>query len=79
MKLQITLNILEEYQYDVSKCDLIYKYIYNNRRKCVRVDQKCVDACDLEKMFMEYHIDDKNKKITCNLNDRKFLLNKQGR
>ena len=74
---EITLNILEEYQYDVSKCDLIYKYIFNNRRKCVRVDQKCIESCDLEKMFMEYYIDDKNKKIVCNLNDRKFLLNKQ--
>ena len=74
---EMTLNILEEYQYDVSKCDLIYKYIYNNRKKCVRVDQKCIDVCDLEKMFMEYYIDDKNKKIICNLNDKKFLLNKQ--
>ena len=74
---EIFLNILEQYNYDVSKCDLLYYHIYNSKKKCVRVDQKCIDDCDFEKMFMEYYIDDKNKKIICNLNDRKYLLNKQ--
>ena len=74
---EITLNILEEYPFEVAKCDLLYNYNYNNKKKCIRVDQKCIDICSFEKMFMEYYIDDKNKKIICNLNDRKFLLNKQ--
>ena len=74
---EITLNVLEEYPYEISKCDLLYNYNYNNKKKCVRVDQKCLKPCSLEKMFMEYFIDDKNKKIICNLNDKNFLLNKQ--
>ena len=74
---EITLNVLEEYPYEISKCDLLYNYNYNNKKKCLRVDQKCMYPCSLEKMFMEYFIDDKNGKIICNLNDKNFLLNKQ--
>ena len=74
---EITLNVLEEYPYEISKCDLLYNYNYNNKKKCLRVDQKCIYPCSLEKMFMEYYIDDKNGKIICNLNDKNFLLNKQ--
>ena len=74
---EITLNVLEEYPYEVAKCDLLYNFKYNNKKKCLRVDQKCLRPCSLEKMFMGYYIDDKNKKIICNLNDKNFLLNKQ--
>ena len=74
---EITLNILEEYPYEVAKCDLLYNYNYNNKKKCIRVDQKCIDICSFEKMFLEYYIDDKNKKIICNLNDKNNLINKQ--
>ena len=74
---EITLNVLEEYPYEVSKCELLYNYNYNNKKKCLRINQKCIDICEYEKLFMEYYIDDKNKKIVCNLNDKKNLLNKQ--
>ena len=74
---EITLKVLEEYPYQVSKCDLLYYYNYDSEKKCARIDQKCIHDCQLEKMFMEYYIDDKNKKIVCNLNDQKNLLNKQ--
>ena len=73
---EITLNLLDQYPYDVPKCDLLYNTDYNKKR-CLRVDQKCIDVCDYEKKFMEYFIDEKNKKIVCNLNDKNNLMNKK--
>ena len=74
---EITLNIIKEYPYNLAKCDLLYNYQYNNKKQCIRIDQKCVDDCSYEKMFLEYYIDEKNKKLVCNLNSRNNLLNKQ--
>ena len=74
---EITLNILQEYPYEISKCDLLYFYNYNTKKKCLRVDQKCISDCEIEKKFMEYYFDEKNKKIICNLNNKKNILNKQ--
>ena len=70
---EITLNLLAEYPYEVAHCDLFFY----KRKKCFRVDQKCIDDCSLEKYFMEYYIDEKNKKIICNLNDGKNLINQK--
>ena len=74
---EITLSILEEYPYEISKCDLLNFYNYNTKKICLKVDQKCINDCDLENKFMEYYFDDKNQKIICNLNDKNSLLNKQ--
>ena len=73
---EITLNLLDEYPYEVQKCDLLYNYDYFKKR-CLRVDQKCIDICSFEHKFLEYYIDEKNKKFICNLNDNVHLMNKK--
>ena len=68
-----SLNILEEYPYELAHCDLLFY----KKKKCYRVDQKCIDDCSLEKYFMEYYIDDKNKKLICNLKSKDDLKNQK--
>ena len=70
---EITLNVLREYPYDLAQCDLLFY----KRKKCFRVDQKCLDDCSLEKLFMEYYIDEKNKRIICNLKNINDLKNQK--
>ena len=53
---EITLNILQEYPYEISKCDLLYFYNYNTKKICMRIDQKCISDCEIEKKFMEYNL-----------------------
>jgi len=70
---EITLNLLAEYPYEVAHCDLLFY----ERKKCFRVDQKCVDVCSMEKYFMEYYIDEKNKRLICNLKNKNDLKNRK--
>ena len=70
---EITINLLSEYPYDVALCDLLFY----KRKKCFRVDQKCIDDCNFEKYFMEYYIDENNKKLICNLKTKEDLKNQK--
>ena len=70
---EITLNLLAEYPYEVSHCDLFYY----KRKKCFRIDQKCLDDCSIEKYFIEYYIDDENKRLICNIKTRDDLKNQK--
>ena len=70
---EITLNLMKEYPYELAHCDLLYY----KRKKCFRVDQKCLDDCSLEKYFIEYYIDEKNKKLICNLKNGNDLKNQK--
>ena len=70
---EISLNILKGYPYELAYCDLLFY----NKKKCYRVDQGCFDDCSLEKYFMEYYIDDKNKKLICNLKSTDDLKNQK--
>ena len=70
---EITLSLLSEYPYEISHCDLFFY----RKKKCFRVDQKCIDDCSSEKYFTEYYIDAKNKKIICNLKSGKDLINQK--
>ena len=70
---EISLNILEEYPYELAHCDLLFY----RKKKCYRVDQKCIDDCSLERYFMEYYIDEKNKKLICNLKTKDDLKNQK--
>ena len=70
---EITLSLLSEYPYEVAHCDLFFY----RRKKCFRVDQKCIDDCSSEKYFTEYYIDEKNKKIVCNLKSGNDLKNQK--
>ena len=70
---EITLNLLSEYPYEVAHCDLFF---YKGK-KCFRVDQKCMDDCSSEKYFIEYYLDEKNKRLICNLNDGNNLKNQK--
>ena len=68
---EITLNLMSQYPYEIAHCDLLFF----KRKKCFRVDQKCLDDCSLEKYFMEYYIDEKNKRLICNLKNGNDLKN----
>ena len=68
---EITLNLMSQYPYEIAHCDLLFF----KRKKCFRVDQKCLDDCSLEKYFMEYYIDEKNKRFICNLKNGNDLKN----
>ena len=70
---EISLNLLAEYPYEVAHCDLLFY----KRKKCFRVDQKCLDVCSMEKYFMEYYIDESNKKLICNLKNKNDIKNKK--
>ena len=70
---EITLNLLVEYPYEVPHCDLLY---YKGK-KCFRIDQKCFDDCSIEKYFLEYYIDEKNKRLICNLKTGDDLKNQK--
>ena len=70
---EITLNLLTEYPYEVSHCDLLYY----KRKKCFRIDQKCLDDCSIEKYFIEYYIDEKNRRLICNLKTGDDLKNQK--
>lgn len=59
---EITLNLLREYNYDLSLCDIFY---YKN--KCLRFDRKCKTSDELNGYFLEYFIDETKKRLICNL------------
>ena len=70
---EITLSLLEEYPYEVGHCDLFF---YKGK-KCFRVDQKCMEDWSSDNYFMEYYIDEKNKKLICNLKNGNDLKNQK--
>ena len=76
---EFSMNFFNDIQfYSVARFD--YEYI-GDKKKCYRVDQKCLNETELDKFYINYGIDqEKNNEIICYLSDSNNIkLNQCGK